>query len=201
MSLLFTSTLQWSVWTDSFTLCNCTEDSVVLWLMSFCPIMQTKQICIQIKFFLSLTLSLTVQFYYALSLFPSCCERGEEPMGPIGPWRPAPAPHCSPNLINSSPYTLPVSHNSESIHFTHTHTEQLKMQPCMFTWYFRSVAQQYWICCIRRIQKHLQTDTETLPHTHTGIISDLVLNSQHVHTLKMITIRECKSLRIVKRFL
>lgn len=34
-----------------------------------------------------------------------------------------------------------------------------------------------------------------------GIICDLVLNNQRVHTLEMITIRECKSLRIVKRFL
>lgn len=44
-------------------------------------------------------------------------------------------PHCSPNLINSSPYTLPVSHNSESIQFKkqvqHTHTHRLKMQPCI----------------------------------------------------------------------
>lgn len=28
-----------------------------------------------------------------------------------------PSPNRSPNLINSSPYTLPVSHNSESIQF------------------------------------------------------------------------------------
>lgn len=51
-------------------------------------IMQVIQIWIQIKFSLCFCLSLSL----CLSPFSSCCEREEEPMGPIGPWRPAPAP-------------------------------------------------------------------------------------------------------------